>query len=43
MQSLRRGAVRRGLDPNRWFKNVELVTADKIGRETVNYVDNICK
>lgn len=41
--SLRREAARRGLDPNRWFGNVELVAADKIGPETVTYVSNIYK
>jgi membrane-bound lytic murein transglycosylase MltF len=41
--SLRREATKRGLDPNRWFGNVELVAADKIGAETVNYVSNIYK
>jgi len=41
--SLRREAARRGLDPNRWFGNVELVAADKIGAETVTYVSNIYK
>jgi membrane-bound lytic murein transglycosylase MltF len=40
---LRREATKRGLDPNRWFNNVELVAADKIGSETVNYVSNIYK
>jgi membrane-bound lytic murein transglycosylase MltF len=40
---LRREAAKRGLDPNRWFNNVELVAADKIGSETVNYVSNIYK
>src|SRR5882672_21030 len=35
---LRREAEKRGLDPNRWFNNVELVAADKIGPETVTYV-----
>ena len=43
MQSLRKEAARRGLDPNRWFKNVELVTAEKVGQETVTYVSNIYK
>jgi membrane-bound lytic murein transglycosylase MltF len=43
MQSLRREAARRGLDPNLWFKNVELVTAEKVGQETVTYVANIYK
>jgi membrane-bound lytic murein transglycosylase MltF len=40
---LRREAAKRGLDPNRWFNNVELVAADEIGSETVNYVSNIYK
>jgi membrane-bound lytic murein transglycosylase MltF len=43
VQSLRREAAKRGLDPNRWFKNVELVTAEKVGQETVTYVANIYK
>lgn len=40
---LRKEAARRGLDPNRWFNNVELVAADRIGPETVTYVSNIYK
>lgn len=32
-----------GLDPNVWFRNVEIVVSDKIGRETVTYVGNIYK
>jgi hypothetical protein len=32
-----------GLDSNKWFKNVELVAAKRIGRETVQYVSNIYK
>ncbi len=40
---LRREASKRGLDPNRWFNNVELVAADRIGPETVTYVSNIYK
>ena len=40
---LRKEAARRGLDPNRWFANVELVAADRIGPETVAYVSNIYK
>jgi membrane-bound lytic murein transglycosylase MltF len=43
VQSLRRETAKRGLDPNRWFKNVELVTAEKVGQETVTYVANIYK
>ena len=41
--ALRRIAARRGLDPNVWFGNVERVAAEKIGRETVQYVSNIYK
>jgi len=40
---LRKLAAERGLDPNVWFNNVELVAAEKIGRETVTYVSNIYK
>jgi membrane-bound lytic murein transglycosylase MltF len=40
---LRREAAQRGLDPNKWFNNVEVVAAEKIGRETVQYVSNIYK
>ncbi|MBK8322409.1 MAG: lytic transglycosylase F [Betaproteobacteria bacterium] len=43
MKGLRAEAAKRGLDPNRWFRHVELVTADKIGAETVTYVSNIYK
>jgi membrane-bound lytic murein transglycosylase MltF len=39
----RKEAAKRGLDPNRWFHNVEIVAADKIGSETVTYVANIYK
>ena len=38
-----RSAPKRGLDPNVWFNNVELIAAEKIGRETVTYVANIYK
>lgn len=31
------------LDPNRWFNNVELIAAERIGSETVTYVSNIYK
>jgi membrane-bound lytic murein transglycosylase MltF len=41
--SLRREAKAQGLDPNKWFNNVELVAAKRIGRETVTYVSNIFK
>ena len=40
---LRKAAASRGLDPNVWFNNVEQVAAEKIGRETVQYVSNIYK
>lgn len=40
---LRQAAAQRGFDPNIWFNNVELIAAEKIGRETVTYVSNIYK
>ena len=40
---LRREAARRGLDPDVWFHNVELVAAEKVGSETVTYVSNTFK
>jgi len=40
---LRAKAKRQGLDPNKWFGNVEVVAAREIGRETVQYVSNIYK
>ncbi|MCP4404461.1 MAG: transporter substrate-binding domain-containing protein [bacterium] len=40
---LRKQAAERGLDPNVWFRNVELIVAEDIGRETVQYVSNIFK
>ena len=40
---MRKEAVKRGLDPDRWFNNVELVIAEKIGTETTTYVRNIYK
>jgi membrane-bound lytic murein transglycosylase MltF len=43
MQQLRKLAAKRGLDPNKWFNNVELIAAEKVGRETVTYVANIYK
>jgi membrane-bound lytic murein transglycosylase MltF len=43
IQKLRQEAKAEGLDPNRWFNNVELVVAKRIGRETVQYVGNIYK
>jgi membrane-bound lytic murein transglycosylase MltF len=40
---MRKLAVQRGLDPDKWFNNVEIVTAEKIGIETTTYVRNIYK
>jgi membrane-bound lytic murein transglycosylase MltF len=40
---LRKKAAQKGLDPNKWFDNVELIAAREIGRETVQYVSNIYK
>jgi membrane-bound lytic murein transglycosylase MltF len=40
---MRREAAKRGLDPDKWFNNVEIVTAEKIGIETTTYVRNIYK
>jgi membrane-bound lytic murein transglycosylase MltF len=40
---MRKEAARRGLDPDKWFNNVEIVTAQKIGIETTTYVRNIFK
>jgi membrane-bound lytic murein transglycosylase MltF len=40
---MRKEAQKRGLDPDKWFNNVELVVADKIGIETTTYVRNIYK
>jgi len=40
---LRQQAADEGLDPNKWFGNVELVAAKEIGQETVTYVSNIYK
>jgi membrane-bound lytic murein transglycosylase MltF len=40
---MRKEAARRGFDPDQWFNNVELVTAEKIGSETTTYVRNIYK
>ncbi len=36
-------AAQRGLDPNRWFFNVEKVVAERVGSEPVRYVANINK
>jgi membrane-bound lytic murein transglycosylase MltF len=41
MIRMRALAAERGYDPNVWFDNVELIAAEEIGRETVQYVSNI--
>jgi len=43
VQKLRKEAEKRGLNPNLWFNNVELIAARRIGEETVTYVANIYK
>ena len=40
---MRKEAEKRGFDPDRWFNNVEILTAEKIGIETTTYVRNIYK
>src|SRR5215467_10762497 len=40
---MRKEAVKRGFDADKWFNNVEIVTAEKIGIETTTYVRNIFK
>jgi len=40
---LRRKARKLGLDPNKWFFNVEHVARKVIGMETVQYVANVNK
>jgi membrane-bound lytic murein transglycosylase MltF len=43
LNRLRIETKQRGLNPNIWFGNVERVTSERIGRETVTYVSNIYK
>jgi membrane-bound lytic murein transglycosylase MltF len=38
---MRKQAAERGLDPDLWFHNVELVVAARVGAEPVQYVRNI--
>jgi membrane-bound lytic murein transglycosylase MltF len=40
---LRGQAVEYGLNPNEWFREVELIVQRKVGMEPVNYVRNIYK
>jgi membrane-bound lytic murein transglycosylase MltF len=41
--NMRTEAKQRGLDPNQWFNNVEVVTSEKIGIATTTYVRNVFK
>jgi membrane-bound lytic murein transglycosylase MltF len=43
VQKLQKEAEQRGLNPNVWFNNVEIIAARRIGEETVTYVANIYK
>jgi membrane-bound lytic murein transglycosylase MltF len=43
IHSLRVEAKQKGLDPNVWIDNVEMIAAARIGMETVTYVANIYK
>jgi membrane-bound lytic murein transglycosylase MltF len=40
---MRKEAGKRRLDPDVWFNNVEIITAEKAGIETTTYVRNIYK
>ncbi|MGA7294770.1 MAG: transporter substrate-binding domain-containing protein [Terriglobales bacterium] len=41
--ALRKEAPAHGLDPNKWFGNVELLVSQSVGQVTVQYVSNIYK
>ena len=41
IRRLRRETAQKGLDENVWLNNVELVVANEVGREPVQYVRNI--
>ena len=43
IRRLRAKAAEIGYDPNQWFRNVEVVVANEVGREPVQYVSNIFK
>ena len=43
IQRIRSRTKRMGLNPDRWFRNVELAALRYIGQETVRYVSNINK
>ncbi|MGD8232491.1 transglycosylase SLT domain-containing protein [Vibrio sp. TRT 1302] len=41
IRKMRRLAEQNGYDPNKWFRNVEIMARRNIGREPVHYVSNI--
>ncbi len=43
VHALRMEAAQKGLDPNVWVGNVEMIAAARVGMETVTYVANIYK
>jgi membrane-bound lytic murein transglycosylase MltF len=43
ISKMRKLAIKRGLDGDQWFNNVEIVVAARIGIETTTYVRNIYK
>jgi membrane-bound lytic murein transglycosylase MltF len=43
ISKMRKEAEMSGLDPDKWFNNVEIVTAQKIGIESTTYVRDIYK
>ena len=43
LKKFRDFASKQGLDPNRWFGNVENGAAAIVGQETVGYIGNIYK
>jgi membrane-bound lytic murein transglycosylase MltF len=43
VSKMRKEAEKRGLNPDKWFNNVEIVVGEKIGMETTGYVRNIFK
>ena len=43
IRKLRAEAKEMGYDPNKWFGNVEVAVAKRVGRETTQYVANIYK
>jgi membrane-bound lytic murein transglycosylase MltF len=43
IRRLRAKAAEQGYNPNIWFRNVEVVVANEVGREPIQYVSNIFK